>query len=90
MNNKLSHLIEDYQTYLELEKNTSIKTIENYSLWLRRFVDFSKDISPKEITPILVLKFRKHLKEFTPKMFQILLKKTNILKYKILTLEVDL
>ncbi len=58
---KLSQLISDYIDYLQFEKNASTKTIENYSLWLKRFISFAGDISPQEISPLLVLKFRKYL-----------------------------
>lgn len=61
MNNYLSELIEYYITYLEIEKNSSKKTIENYSLWLNRFLDYTGDIPPEEVSPFLVLKFRKNL-----------------------------
>ncbi len=61
MNSKLSDLILLYIDYLKLEKWASKKTIENYSLWLKRFLQFAGDISIEEISPILVLKFRKYL-----------------------------
>jgi site-specific recombinase XerD len=43
-NNKFSlsveSLLEKFLYYLEFEKNNSPKTIENYSLWLNRFVNY--------------------------------------------------
>ena len=36
----LSALINDYLEYLELEKNSSQKTIRNYDHYLKRFIDF--------------------------------------------------
>ena len=58
---KLSEHIEDFMTYLQYEKNTSPKTLENYGLWLRRFVEFYGDKTPKNIKSMDVLKYRKHL-----------------------------
>ena len=60
---KISELIKNYKLYLELEKNYSIKTIENYSLWLNRFQTFSNNIDVKDITNFLILEFRWNLKE---------------------------
>ncbi len=61
--NRLSQLIENYINYLEFEKNSSKKTIENYSFWLKRFLEFSGDISSEDISPFLVLNFRKYLSQ---------------------------
>ncbi|USN55832.1 MAG: site-specific integrase [Candidatus Peribacteria bacterium] len=48
-------------TYLQYEKNTSPKTIENYGLWLRRFTEFFGDKEANSIKSMDVLKFRKYL-----------------------------
>jgi len=58
---KLSEHIEDFMTYLQYEKNTSKKTLENYGLRLRRFVEFYGDKDPKTIKSMHVLRRRKHL-----------------------------
>lgn len=47
--------------YCEYEKNTSPKTIENYSLWLSRLVSYIGDISVYELKPMEVLDFRMRL-----------------------------
>jgi hypothetical protein len=36
----ISQLIDKFLFYLQYEKNVSPKTLENYSLWLNRFLEF--------------------------------------------------
>lgn len=60
---KLSTLIDHYMTYLKIEKNASSKTIENYWHWLSRFLKFTGDINVEEISPFLILEYRKFLFE---------------------------
>src|SRR5690606_5625510 len=50
-----------FQTYLEYEKNVSPKTLENYTLWLERFLQHIGDVNVKEITSLDVLDFRQEL-----------------------------
>ncbi len=57
----LSTLITDFLEYLELERNTSQLTIKNYDHYLRRFLDFTGDIEPRDIDLNLVRKYRLHL-----------------------------
>jgi len=57
----LNDLLNDYLDYLEVEKNRSKKTRENYSRYLRRFLEWAKINSPSEITAELVRKFRLYL-----------------------------
>lgn len=61
MSETMNSYIDTFITYLQYEKNTSGKTIENYSLWLRRFVSFHGDVSVETIKPMDVLKYRKRL-----------------------------
>lgn len=58
---QLSSLITDFLEYLELERNTSQLTIKNYDHYLKRFLDFTGDIEPKDIDLSLVRKYRLHL-----------------------------
>ena len=58
---KLSTHIDDFMTYLQYEKNMSPKTLENYFLWLRRFLEFYGDKAVKDIKAMDVLRWRKHL-----------------------------
>lgn len=57
----LSLLITDFLEYLELERNASQLTIRNYDHYLKRFLEFSKDIAPKDIDLAMVRKYRLYL-----------------------------
>jgi len=59
--NSLSHLIDKFLFYCEYEKNTSPKTLENYSLWLNRLVNYIGDIDVEKIKPMHMLDFRMRL-----------------------------
>ena len=54
-------LLTQYLDYLELEKNRSIKTRENYGHYLRVFFDSESIKDPKDITLDKVMQFRLHL-----------------------------
>lgn len=58
---EINNLLNDYLDYLEVEKNRSKKTRENYGRYLRRFLDWAKIASPSEITANLVRKYRLYL-----------------------------
>ncbi|MBI2063186.1 MAG: tyrosine-type recombinase/integrase [Candidatus Yanofskybacteria bacterium] len=47
--------------YLEIEKNRSAKTVENYNHYLVRFINFAKMGRPEEITEELIRKYRLYL-----------------------------
>lgn len=51
----------DFLEYLELERNVSQNTIENYNHYLIRFLDFAGDIPPSDINLDLIKKYRLHL-----------------------------
>jgi len=51
----------DFLEYLEVEKNRSQKTIENYDRYLNDFISWSAVKSPAQITGELVRKYRVHL-----------------------------
>jgi len=57
--------IDDFLDYLEIEKNRSPKTIENYAHYLGRFAEFAQDgrqrFSPAHINLPLVRKYRLYL-----------------------------
>ncbi|MBI2196779.1 tyrosine-type recombinase/integrase [Candidatus Daviesbacteria bacterium] len=61
----LSALITDFLEYLELERNASQLTIRNYDHYLKRFLEFAKDINPKDIDLNLVRKYRLYLSRWT-------------------------
>lgn len=58
---EIENLLNDYLNYLEIEKNRSPKTSENYRHYLKEFLKFSKIKTAKEITEDIVTEFRKSL-----------------------------
>lgn len=62
----LNNLLADFLEYLEIERNRSQKTIENYNHYLKRFFNWAQIKSPKDITYNLVRKYRLHLNRFQP------------------------
>ena len=56
-----------YLEYLEIEKNRSAKTLENYGRYLDRFFQFAKISSPSGITEDLVRHYRLHLNRLRDK-----------------------
>jgi len=59
----LEWLLEKFLYYLDFEKNTSPKTIENYSLWINRFVNYVWDLDVREITKMQILDYRMYLNQ---------------------------
>jgi site-specific recombinase XerD len=58
---RIHELIDDYLAYLEIEKNRSIKTRDNYGRYLARFVEITGIKGPEDITAEVVRKFRLEL-----------------------------
>lgn len=84
--NSVQKFLQDYLNYLEIEKNRSIKTRENYEHYLKVFLDFGKIKSEKKITSEVVREFRLYLarqgiKKNTQSYYIIALR--NFLKYLI-------
>ena len=44
-----SDYLAEFLEYLEIERGRSLKTIENYSLYLERFYEFAGDIKVQKI-----------------------------------------
>lgn len=61
----LNKLLTDFLEYLEVERNRSQKTIENYHHYLRRFLTWSEISNPKDITIDLVRNYRIYLNRLT-------------------------
>lgn len=59
--NTLSSHLERFVSYLQYTKNSSPKTIENYSLRINRFIDYVWDIDASEVKMIHIQDFRAHL-----------------------------
>lgn len=80
----IDDLLTDYLNYLEIEKNRSIKTRENYERYMKAFLAFARIKKPDEITNDLVRAFRidlarKNMKKITQSYYVIALR--NFLKY---------
>lgn len=58
---ELKKLLGDYLDYLEIEKNRSKKTRENYQHYLERFLAWSKIKTPPQINEALIRKYRIYL-----------------------------
>ncbi|MEA1926044.1 MAG: site-specific tyrosine recombinase/integron integrase [Patescibacteria group bacterium] len=58
MAHQIRQLATDYLEYLEVDKNRSQKTVENYDRYLRKFFSWAKISYPKEITGDLAHKYR--------------------------------
>ncbi len=82
----LNQLLKDYLDYLEIEKNRSQKTRENYERYLKRFLAWAKIASPGQISADLVRNYRLHLNRVNPPLKKIsqnyhLIALRNLLKY---------
>lgn len=60
----LSEAIADFIEHLEVEGGRSLRTLENYQLYLERLVEFSGDIPVGNITSELVRKYRLWLNRY--------------------------
>lgn len=72
----LKSLIQQFLEHCEIEKNQSLKTIDNYDRYLRRFLEFVGEIDVSDITLPLVQKYRLHLNRTENEKGQTLSKKT--------------
>ncbi len=57
----ISNLIDKFVFYLEYEKNVSPKTLENYTLWLNRFLGYIGDMPVTDLKRMQFLDYRMHL-----------------------------
>ena len=60
----LSEMINDFTEHLEVEGGRSLKTVENYRLYLERFMEFADDITVDKITTEMIRKFRLWLNRY--------------------------
>jgi len=60
-------LIKDYLVYLEIEKGRSKKTVENYTHYLKRFLNWAKIEKPGQINAELVRQYRLYLNRLDEK-----------------------
>ena len=68
----ISELVADFLESMEIEKGRSTKTVENYGLYLARFIDLITEdfegqemIKPSDITPEVLRRFRLKLNRFS-------------------------
>ncbi len=59
----IESLLEKFLYYLEFEKNNSPKTLENYSLWLNRFVNYVWNVDVRDIKAMHILDYRMYLNQ---------------------------
>lgn len=81
---KIRDLLTDYLNYLELEKNRSLKTRNNYERYLKEFLNTTHISSAEQITEDAVRQFRltlarRNIKKITQSYYLIALR--NFLKY---------
>lgn len=57
-NSELSKLVRQFLEHTEISRGRSIKTIENYDRYLKRFLEFSEATTPKQITDDLIREYR--------------------------------
>lgn len=60
----LADLIMDFVEYIEIERGRSIRTAENYNLYMDRLVEFAGNIPVSQVTDELVRKYRLWLNRF--------------------------
>lgn len=86
----INKLLVDFLEYLEIERNRSAKTVENYGHYLKRFIEWTEIKNPRDINPEKVRRFRlflnrykdengRELKKITQNYYIIALR--NFLKY---------
>lgn len=61
----LKKLKTEFLEYLEIEKNRSPKTIENYHHYLNRFLAFARASSPAQLSEEMIRQYRLHLNRST-------------------------
>ncbi len=72
----LQPLIQKFLEHCEIEKNQSLKTVENYARYLKKFFDFAGDIEVKNLDLPLVQKYRLYLNRPNDKNGKTLARKT--------------
>src|SRR4051812_33099849 len=58
MTSDLKSFKTQFLEYIEIEKGRSVKTVENYDRYLKRFFDYAKVSDPGKITEQMVREFR--------------------------------
>ncbi len=58
MSHNVKDLMQEFLEYIEIEKGRSVKTVENYAHYLRRFIDFAKVQNAHDINENAVRTYR--------------------------------
>lgn len=58
MATEIENLKRQFLEHLEIERGSSLKTVENYERYLNRFFEFGKIKNPKDINDVIVREFR--------------------------------
>ncbi len=58
MSQNINELKQQFLEHLEIEKGRSIKTVENYDRYIKRFLQFAEVTNPKDITEEVLRKYR--------------------------------
>ena len=64
-NKDIKSLKNDFLEYLEIEKNRSAKTAENYNRYISRFIRYAKISGPDDISEEIIRKYRLYLNRLT-------------------------
>ncbi|PJC21732.1 hypothetical protein CO059_03265 [candidate division WWE3 bacterium CG_4_9_14_0_2_um_filter_48_10] len=63
----MKNYVPRFLEYLEIEKGRSLRTVDNYTFFLNRFLEFAKIDSPTEISPTLVRRYKLFLSRYRDK-----------------------
>jgi site-specific recombinase XerD len=58
MSHNINELKQQFLEYIEIEKGRSVKTVENYDHYLKKFISFAKIKDPADITDNMLREFR--------------------------------
>lgn len=61
MASEIEKLKREFLEHLEIEKGSSLKTVENYDRYLTRFIKFENILNPKDVTDEMIREFRLYL-----------------------------
>ncbi len=64
MSHNINEIKQNFLEYIEIEKGRSVKTVENYDRYLRRFLEFSKLKNPEDISETVMRNYRLWLNRF--------------------------
>lgn len=63
----MKRYVQGFLEYLEIEKGRSLRTVDSYTFFLKRFSDFARVDSPAKISPTLVRRYKLFLNRYRSK-----------------------